>query len=143
MNSIMKYFLFPFLILLFVCCQENIEKRFKDKAEIVDANYMLKGWVPSIISDDCYDVVVINNLDNNHFFGVFSFRDKSFLNRNALLEISYDSLYSKLKSINNPPTPDWFIADEVLKNNKNLLFRKYSYFYMIIDVIDLKCFYFG
>ena len=143
MNSIVKYFLIPSLILLFVCCQENIEIRFKDKTEIVDANYIGKGWVPLIIPDDCYDITVVNNLDNNHFFGVFSFRGKSFTNYFASLEIGYDSLYSKLKSINIPNPPEWFIDNEVLKDKKNLLFRKYSYFYMIIDTINKKCFYFG
>jgi hypothetical protein len=141
----MLYRDFKILLLgiLFFSCREEFENRFKDYNDIILSKYIEKGWVPKFIPRDCSEIRVINNIDNNHFYGSFSFHSNSFISDSNLFQISIEDIFDNLKQINNPDYPAWFINKKELSRDNKFLFYKAANYYLIIDTSIKKCYYFG
>ena len=138
-----KCTLFLISLLFVTACNESIENKFSNYDEILKHSYILKGWVPEFIPKDCSEIQVVNNLDNNHFYGTFSFRNISFISDSSLSQISLKEIHEQLATINNPDYPTWFIEKKEISTNDKLIFLRASYFYVIINKENEKCFYFG
>lgn len=131
-------------VFILLCgCNENIEAQFANYASAEANEYILKGWVPEILPFDCKNVQVINNIDNNSFYGAFRYNSHFFLDNEEIHKAGLEEIQDKFNSINNPLKPEWFLDVAQIDTSEDHCFLKYKYFYLVLDCKKKQCYYFG
>ncbi len=130
-----------FLLLLFtMSCQETVEKHYMDYQSLVQDNYIQKGWIPDIIPKNSYNIMEIHNLDNNNLYGRFYFTE--FNMQKGLKDFPLSEILRELSLKRLPKLPNWFIKLNGLKDNRDLTFKEYQNFRIIISRKNRCCYFY-
>jgi hypothetical protein len=127
----MKYNIYLFSFFLIVSCNENFEKQFKNYQELKNSNYYKKGWIPSIIPLDAYDIKEVHNIDTNNTYGIFRYQNPESFSKiiKELSSFKLSNIEKDVKKINRPPKPSWWC----LINKTQFKTGKWNDFKFIID----------
>ena len=117
----MKKYTLLFLLIFLSSCSKNCEQDYKNYKDFSKQNQRAKGWFPSLISNDAFNLKSSSSLDPFHDFGVFEYTN----------EIYYDSIFKDEVKISISE------FEKIIKNN---IESKPSWFLNIVDIKkkDLK-----
>ncbi len=117
----MKKYSLLFLIIYLTSCSKNYKQNYDNYKDFSKQNQRGKGWFPSLISNDAFNLKSSSSLDPFHDFGVFEYTN----------EIYYDSIFKDEVKISISE------FEKIIKNN---IESKPSWFLNIVDIKkkDLK-----
>ena len=125
------------LMIVWLClfsCYESPHIDFHSYQELSEYNFISNGWIPEVIGNDAYSIQETYDVNNKHLFGKFDFKDRpkyDSIIKNYLIA-EEDSLLIRIKEINKPRCPEWFIPKENLTKDKCVMV-KVENFYLIME----------
>ena len=67
------------LMIVWLClssCYESPHIDFHSYQELSEYNFISNGWIPEVVGNDAYSIQETYDVNNNHLFGKFDFKDR-------------------------------------------------------------------
>jgi len=128
----MKKYILLFLIIFLTSCSKNYDQNYDNYKDFSKQNQRNKGWFPSLISKDAFNLKSSSSLDPFHNFGVFEYTNENYYNsifeKQNGIKINKSDFEKKIKD-NIESKPNWFLNIKD-KKNKDLAVIKYGNFFL-------------
>jgi hypothetical protein len=123
-----------FVLITLFSCYEGAHIDFRSYQELAKYNFLDNGWFPEILKADAKEILEVYDVNNKHLYGKFDFsqREKYDSIVNSYTVANADSLLERVKNINTPHYPEWFVPKKELANDKYMIFY-HSDFYLITE----------
>ncbi|MFH1052273.1 MAG: hypothetical protein V1779_15240 [bacterium] len=141
MNRI-KIFVLTAVFLIQFSCIENSRSYYANYSELREDDIIERGWIPDFLPLDSEEIYETHNIDINSTYGKFSYKSDLWIDSSNFrnYEFNIDSLKNKIKKINRPKKPKWFISDKELTDKDLLILRKQDWI-IIADTFNQKCYF--
>ena len=126
-----------FIVIVCLCifsCNESPQIDFQSYQELSGYNFISNGWFPEILGTDSYNILETYDLNNNHAFGKFEFKQRPVYDsiiKNYRL-VKAETLMSSLNMIGKPLYPAWFIPKAEV-SGLNYVIVKQNTFYLLME----------
>jgi hypothetical protein len=113
----MKLFYFILLSTILYSCSDNFEHSYKDYNDLNKENLRIKGWFPSLASDDSYNLKEVHTIGDIESYGRFSYRNRkkidSLLSDTSVYkEINTEKFNNFLSRFKRMELPKWYLDKE-------------------------------
>jgi len=131
----MKKYSLLFFIIFITSCSRNYEQKYNCYRDFSKQNQRNKGWFPSLISEDAFNLKSSSSLDPFYDFGVFEYTNgnhyETIFKRQKGMKINISD-FEKIINNNIESKPSWFLDISEIKN-KNIKVIKYENFILAKD----------
>lgn len=115
-------------------CNESPHVDFHSYQELSEYDFIINGWIPEIMNDDAHLIQETYDMNSNHLYGKFDFKDRTKYDSiiKSYITVGSDSLLEKIESIKRPRCPEWFISKKDITKDKYII-SKHNDFYLIME----------
>ena len=143
MKRTIKTYLLMIVCLSLFSCIESPQIDFQSYQELSGYNFISNGWFPDILGVDSYNILETYDLNNNHAFGKFEFKQRPVYDsiiRNYQ-SVNADTLLTSLNKIGKPQYPSWFIPKAEV-SGRNYIVVKQNNFYLLMEKKSNRIYFF-